>query len=54
MRGGKRTGAGRPKGTFKPKELKAKNHTFKLYDWEVQKVKNFIKSLRNQKSDLSD
>lgn len=27
-------------------ELKAKNHTFKLYDWEVEKVKAFIKSLR--------
>ena len=33
-----------------PPELKAKNRTFKLYDWEVEKVKNFIKSLRQKKS----
>ena len=32
-----------------PPELKAKNRTFKLYDWEVEKVKNFIKSLRQKK-----
>lgn len=32
-----------------PLELKAKNRTFKLYDWEVEKVKNFIKSLRQKK-----
>ena len=29
-----------------PPELKAKNHTFKLYDWEVEKVKGFIKRER--------
>lgn len=53
-RGGKRQGAGRPKGTTKPEDQKAKNHTFKLYSWEVIKVKNFIKTIRNQKTDLSD
>lgn len=29
-----------------PDELKAKNHTFKLYDWEVEKVKEYIHSQR--------
>lgn len=29
-----------------PPELKAKNHTFKLYDWEVEAVKKYIKDLR--------
>ena len=29
-----------------PTELKAKNHTFKLYDWEVETVKKYIKDLR--------
>jgi hypothetical protein len=29
-----------------PPELKAKNHTFKLYDWEVEKVKEYIKQMR--------
>ena len=31
-----------------PPELKAKNHTFKLYDWEVDKVKGFIKKEREE------
>lgn len=43
-RGGKRLGSGRP---VKPDNLKAKNVTIKLYDWEREKVKEFIKSLRN-------
>lgn len=47
-RGGKREGAGRP---FIPEEQKAKNRTFKLYDWEVDKVKQFIKELRINKND---
>lgn len=34
-----------------PPELKAKNHTFKLYDWEVDKVKEYIKYLRPRKED---
>lgn len=34
-----------------PPELKAKNHTFKLYDWEVEKVKEYIKYLRPRKED---
>lgn len=29
-----------------PPELKAKNHTFKLYDWEVEAVKKYIKICR--------
>ena len=29
-----------------PPELKAKNHTFKLYDWEVADVKKYIKICR--------
>lgn len=45
-RGGKREGAGRPKGTVKPDEEKAKRYTFRLYIWEVEKVREFIKSLR--------
>ena len=36
---------GRP---FLPEEKKAKNHTFKLYDWEVQKIKDFIKIIRSK------
>lgn len=44
-RGGKREGAGRP---FVPEEKKAKMKSFRLYDWEVEKVKEFIKSLRSK------
>ena len=29
-----------------PDELKAKNHTFKLYDWEVEAVKKYIQYIR--------
>lgn len=29
-----------------PPELKAKNHTFKLYDWEVADVKKYIQYIR--------
>ena len=42
-RGGKRQGAGRPSV---PEDKKAKNRTFKLYDWEVEKVRQYIKLLR--------
>ena len=45
-RGGKREGAGRP---FVPEDKKAKNATFKLYPWEVEKVRQFIKILRDNK-----
>lgn len=45
-RGGKRTGAGRPKGTLKPDAEKTKSYTFRLYKWEVIKVRQFIKDLR--------
>ena len=47
-RGGKREGAGRP---TKPIEQQAKRYTFRLYSWEVEKVRNFIKSLRIKISD---
>lgn len=47
-RGGKRQGAGRPK---KPEAEQAKRYTFRLYNWEVETVRNFIKSLRNKKKD---
>lgn len=53
-RGGKRQGAGRPKGTCKSADQKAKNHTFKLYDWEVSPVKDYIKSLRYKNSDNAE
>ena len=29
-----------------PPELKAKNHTFKLYDWEVEIIKDYIRYIR--------
>lgn len=45
-RGGKREGAGRPSV---PEDRKAKNTTFKLYPWEVEKVRQYIKSLRLNK-----
>lgn len=47
-RGGAREGAGRPK---KPAEMTAKRRTFRLYDWEVEPVRQFIKSLRQKKED---
>jgi len=47
-RGGKREGAGRPFGSIKPEALKAKRYTFRLYQWEVEKVRNYIKSLRTK------
>lgn len=47
-RGGNREGAGRPP---KPDEEKTKKYTFRLYLWEVEKVRNYIKSLRNKKPD---
>lgn len=36
------------------KELQAKSRTLRLYDWEVQKVKDFIKSLRKVKYKVVD
>lgn len=47
MRGGKREGAGRPK---KPEDEKAKRYTFRLYKGEPEKVREFIKSLRNKQT----
>ena len=44
-RGGTRKGAGRPS---KPEEQQAKRYTFRLYQWEVETVREFIKSLRNK------
>lgn len=49
MRGGKREGAGRPP---LPLKYKAKNKTFKLYDWEVENVREFIKSLRKNRPNM--
>lgn len=43
MTTGKYYGGGRKK---LPEELKAKMHSFRLYDWEVEKVKEFIKVIR--------
>ena len=45
-RGGTRKGAGRPS---KPEAEQAKRYTFRLYQWEVKTVRNFIKSLRSKK-----
>lgn len=42
-RGGKREGAGRPRLT---EDKKAKKYTFALYLWEVEKVRQFIKTIR--------
>lgn len=36
------------------KELQAKSKTFRLYDWEVEKVKDFIKFLRKIKYRVID
>ena len=43
--GGKRAGAGRKP---LPEEKKTKKYTFWLYPWEVEKVREFIKTLRNK------
>lgn len=50
-RGGKREGAGRPQ---KPDAEKTKRYTFRLYQWEVEKIRNYIKSLRNKKPDHAE
>ncbi len=47
-RGGKREGSGRPE---KPESEQAKRYTFRLYQWEVERVREFIKSLRIKKED---
>lgn len=47
-RGGKREGSGRPR---KPENEQAKRYTFRLYLWEVERVREFIKSLRTKKED---
>ena len=46
-RGGKREGAGRP---AKPETEQAKRYTFRLYDWEVEDVREYIKKLRANKT----
>jgi len=51
-RGGKREGAGGKKPRL-PEHLKAKTKSFRLYDWEVEKVKGFIKELRVGKAHLN-
>lgn len=42
-RGGKREGAGRPRISENKKQ---KKYTFALYLWEVEKVRQFIKTIR--------
>ena len=37
-----------------PDELKAKNHTFKLYDWEVAGVKKYIQYIRKANKCVKD
>ena len=54
VRGGKRTGAGRPKGTCKPESELAKRYTFRLYNWQVPIVRDFIKQLKSIKLLQSD
>jgi hypothetical protein len=49
VRGGKRIGAGRP---IKTEEEKAKRYTFRLYQGEPEKVREFIKSLRSKHLNL--
>ena len=46
-RGGKRQGAGRP---AKPKAEQAKRYTFRLYEWEVENIREYIKKLRANKT----
>ena len=48
-RGGTRKGAGRPKGSCKPKNELAKRYTFRLYNWQVPIVRDFIKKLKSIK-----
>lgn len=43
-KGGKREGAGRPVGSFRPSNLKMRS--MRLNDEEYQTVKKFIKQLR--------
>lgn len=50
-RGGKREGAGRPPV---PINKKAKTYSFVLYDWEVEKVRQYIKFLRQNKDLIID
>ncbi len=49
-RGGKRQGAGRPPV---PIEKKAKTYSIVLYDWEVEKVRQYIKNLRSDETTKS-
>ena len=32
-------------------EYKAKNYTFKLYDWEIEKLKEYIKKIRGKENE---
>lgn len=49
LRGGKRQGAGRPLGSTKYSNLKMRS--MRLSDEEYQKVKEFVKQLRSDKSE---
>lgn len=48
MRGGTRTGAGRPIGTTRPSNLKTRS--MRLTDIEYQLLKEYLKTLRSGKN----
>lgn len=50
-RGGKRQGAGRPSV---PKENKAKQVSLWLYEWEIEKVRQYVKTLRENKKNETE
>jgi hypothetical protein len=47
-RGGKREGAGRPKGSCKPKDQLKKMYSFRLSKAEEQAVRELLKQMRNK------
>ena len=48
-RGGKRPGAGRPKGSTKPQEQKSRTISITGYPDELEKVKEFVKKLKESR-----
>ena len=48
-RGGKRAGAGRPKGSTKPQEQKSRTISITGYTDELEKVKEFVKKLKESR-----
>jgi hypothetical protein len=53
-RGGKRTGAGRPKGSNKPKEELKKMYSFRLSKSEEIKVRQLLTKMRSRKNEYLD